>query len=331
MRIRILKDSSGASELQFQPHRFTHVVANDVQPAVSPALNPAETYLLSLALGSRRAMNQALNVIANVIEPASTATTLAWPKVGYGDVTRVRAVLAERYSPNMANKVLAALRGAMKATFRLGLIDSDSLARAIDVKRIRGERTAKGRSLDTEEIGRLIAACDRTIALGIRNAAIVVVGFGCGLRRSEIVGLDVADVLEDGASLRVRGKGNKERLVYLADSTRIHLVAWLERRGHQAGPLFCAVSRTGFNPRRLSEQTIYDVLQTLTEKAEISHVSPHDLRRTFVSTLLDMGVPLSTVSAMAGHADVSTTARYDVRGERVKRAAAKLLDVAMPT
>jgi len=76
---------------------------------------------------------------------------------------------------------------------------------------------------------------------------------------------------------------------------------------------------------------VYDVLQSLATKAMVAHVSPHDLRRTFVCTLLDRGVALSTVSAMAGHADISTTARYDVRGESVKRAASMLLDVAMPT
>lgn len=218
----------------------------------------------------------------------------------------------------------------MKATFRLGLIDSDSLARAIDIKRIRGERTAKGRCLVPAEIAALIAACNQTMALGSRNAAIVAIGFGCGLRRAEIVGLSLGDVLEGSQSLRVRGKGNKERIVYPSESARTYLTAWLQHRGNERGPLFCHASPNGVSVHKLTEQTVYDVIQSLTEKAEMSHVSPHDLRRTFVSTLLDRGVPLSTVSAMAGHASVDTTSRYDVRGERVKRAAAKLLSIAMP-
>ena len=278
MRIRILEDSSGASTLQFQPHALTSVAANDVQPTVSPAPSPAESYLLSLASGSRRAMNQALNVIAAVIEPGSTANALDWSRVGYADVARVRSALAVKYSPAMANKCLAALRGTLKATFRLGLINSDSLTRALDVRRVRGERITRGRSLDTDEIGKLIAACDQTAVIGIRNAAIVALGFGCGLRRAELVGLDVADVIEDGAALRVRGKGNKERLVYLADSTRMHLLAWIECRGPQVGPLFCALCHGMVNPQRLTEQTVYDVLQSLATKARIDHISPHDLR-----------------------------------------------------
>jgi len=244
MRIQLLKDSLGASESQFQPRSLASVAANDVQPQISRLPNPAETYLMSLAAGSRRTMAQALRVVAKVIEPASTAATLDWTRVSYGDVARVRAALSERYSPNMANKVLAALRGVMKATFRLGLIDSDSLTRALDVRRVRGGRITRGRSLDTDEIARLIAVCDRFTAIGVRNAAIIAVGFSCGLRRAEIVALDVADVLEDGAALRVRGKGNKERLVYTSNSTREHIAAWLQHRSNNPGALFCAANRS---------------------------------------------------------------------------------------
>ena len=218
----------------------------------------------------------------------------------------------------------------MRATFRLGLIDSDSLTRALDVRRVRGQRVAKGRSLDAHAIAQLIAACDRTTAIGTRNAAIVAIGFGCGLRRAELVGLDVADVLEGGAVLRVRGKGNKERLVYLPDGAVTYLAVWLDNRGRQEGPLFCAAGRAGAAPRRLVEQTIYDVSQSLAAKAGIGQVAPHDLRRGFVSTLLDQGVSLSTVASMAGHANVSTTARYDRRGERAKREASKMLVLTAP-
>jgi len=331
MRIRLLTDSLSAADVQFDPRVLAAVATNDNQTISSPAPNPAETYLLSLAVGSRRTMRQALAVVANIIEPGAGVSGLNWARLGYADVANVRSVLASRYSPANANKILAALRGVLKATFRMGLMDADTLARAINVRPIRGNRISKGRSLQAIEVARLIAACDRTSTLGVRNATIVAVGVGCGLRRPELVGLDVNDVLEDGAALRVRGKGNKERIVYLADSARSHLVTWLRRRGDERGPLFCPAGPNGVRVRRLSEQTVYDVLQSLAKKAGMSHMAPHDLRRTFVSTLLNNGVPLSTVSAMAGHSSVDTTSRYDRRGERVKREASKLLDVAMPT
>jgi len=329
MRIHVLADANGAVRKLNNSRHLTLVTADDrSRPGITVA-NPAETYLQSLAAGSRRTMAQVLNLIANVVKPGATANTLNWSEVGYAQVSMVRAHLASRYAPNTANKCLAALRGVMRTTFRLGLIDSDALFRAIDVRRIGGGQVAKGRALDSHEIGRLIGACDQTSALGARNAAIIAVGFGCGLRRAELVGLDVADVLEGGKEIRVRGKGNKQRVAYLPDGTQTHLAAWLRLRGRQEGPLFCRVGLTSARRQRLAEQTIYDVLKALAAKAGIGRVAPHDLRRTFVSSLLDQGVSLSTVAAMAGHSNVSTTAGYDLRGERAKQAASRMLQVAM--
>jgi len=238
----------------------------------------------------------------------------------------LRARLAERYRPATANKMLAALRGVLKATFRLGLIDADGMARSLDFRRVCGQRVGNGRALDAAELGSLVGACDRSTNLGCRNAAILILGFGCGLRRAEIVGLDLADLIEGDSALRVRGKGNKERIAYLPDGAQTHLTAWVERRGNRPGALFGAGAKG--KERRLSEQTIYDVISSVAKRAGVPKVSPHDLRRSFVSSLLDQGVSLSTVSAMAGHSDVSTTARYDRRGERAKRDASKLLNLA---
>ena len=329
MRIRVLKDSSGADSGAIgRPPPYA--AANDNRRQAAPFLNAADTYLMTLAPGSRRTMAQALNTIAGIIQPGARGTSLDWPQVSYSDVVRVRSELASRYAPATANKILAALRGTLKAAFRLGLMDADSMARATDVPRVRGERTVKGRCLDTTEIARVIAACDQTTTLGVRNAAVVALGFGCGLRRAELVGLDVANVLDGAQTLRVFGKGAKERKVYLPAGAQSHLAAWLQCRGSQSGPLFCSVSRIRITYRRLVEQTVYDVLRTLARKAGIAKFSPHDLRRSFVSSLLDQGVSLSTVASMSGHTDVSTTSRYDRRGERVKREAARLLNVAMP-
>jgi site-specific recombinase XerD len=301
--------------------------ANDIDDRRSPALSPAETYLLGLAPGSRRAMAHALAVIADIVAPGSSAATLDWAAVTYAETARVRAALAPKYSPNMANKCLAALRGTLKAAFRLGLIDADHLARATDIRRIRGTRATKGRSLDAKEIGCLLGACDTSTARGVRNDALIAVGCGCGLRRAELVGLNMQDVLDGGQALRVRGKGDKERGAYLPAFAQAHLAKWMGHRGDSPGPLFCRMAGDIVIPRKLSEQTVYDVLMAAARRAGIARVSPHDLRRTFVSTLLDHGVALSTASALAGHADVSTTARYDRRGERAKRDAVRHLEL----
>lgn len=325
MRIHVLKESNGTSEVATSRGHLTLVTAGESAPTTLALPNPAETYLLSLAAGSRRTMSQALDTIANVIESGANATTLEWATVGYGEVARVRSALTAKYSPATANKMLAALRGVLKATFRLGLIDADHMARSLDFRRVRGQRVAKGRALEPTELGSLLGTCDRSSTLGCRNAAILVLGFACGLRRAELVGLDLADLIEGDSALRVRGKGDKERIVYLPEGAQAHLTVWLERRGDNQGPLFCAGAKG--KEHRLSEQTVYDVVALVAKKAGVAKVAPHDLRRSFVSTLLDQGVSLSTVSAMAGHADVSTTARYDRRGERAKREASRLVNI----
>lgn len=328
MRIQLLKDEIGEVAQRHDLIPLTSIAANDIGTSVGHKPNPAETYLLSLAPGSRRTMKQALDTIAQVIDGGANATTLDWSRISYSEVARIRSALASQYSPTTANKMLAALRGVLKAAFRLGLINADHLARSLDFRRIRGQRVAKGRALEPTELGSLIDACDRSTSLGCRNAAILVLGFACGLRRAEIVGLDFEDLLEDQSAIRVRGKGDKERIAYLPEGAVVHLAAWLRRRGSHQGPLFCA-GAVG-KERRLCEQTIYDVINSIAKKTQVAKVSPHDLRRSFVSTLLDQGVSLSTASALAGHADISTTARYDRRGERAKREAIKHLSLKFP-
>jgi len=110
---------------------------------------------------------------------------------------------------------------------------------------------------------------------------------------------------------------------------RAELEAWLVVRGEAPGPLFCAV-RKGGAPKTgapLAESGIAWILSRLARLAEIAHVSPHDIRRTFVGDLLDAGADLAIVQRLAGYAQVSTTQRYDRRGERAAAKAAALLSV----
>ena len=79
--------------------------------------------------------------------------------------------------------------------------------------------------------------------------------------------------------------------------------------------------------RRLTAQSVLEILRRLARKARVGSFSPHDLRRSFISDLLDSGADITTVAALAGHANVQTTARYDRRGEATKRRTAELLVV----
>ena len=163
---------------------------------------------------------------------------------------------------------------------------------------------------------------------GARDAAALALLAGTGIRRAEAVALDLADFdLEDG-SVRVLGKGDKERQVYLVDGARSAIAWWLGLRGSEPGPLLYRVLKGGhIRPRRLEPAAIGIVVERRVREVGLRHTTPHDFRRTFTGDLLDAGADLSSAQALLGHASPTTTARYDRRGERARRKAAELVKV----
>lgn len=280
--------------------------------------HPAAVYLARLAPGSRRTMREALGIVATILAPDIPLERFPWPALRYPHTTVVRTVLAARYAPATANKMLSALRGTLTEAWRLGLMGAEDHARAVDLRPVRGSRIPRGRALSGQELRTLFQHARP------RDAALLAVLYGTGLRRAEAAALDLAHVDLQARTIQVRGKGNKERLVYLPPDAVAAMAAWLALRGRAPGPLFLTdapVSRG----QRLSEAGVARVLRYLAARAHVAAFSPHDLRRTFVGDLLDQGADLATVQALAGHASPTTTARYDRRGERAKAQAACLL------
>jgi site-specific recombinase XerD len=203
---------------------------------------------------------------------------------------------------------------------------------------------------------------DTNINAGTRDAAIIGLLYAAGLRRGEVVKLNVRDYDPDTDKLVLVDKRNKERTVYITNGAAEALNDWLAIRGTGNGPLFVEVNKGGkilieresmiVKPTRkingvevpnkkagqiiyrggaMTSQAIYNMLAKRAEDAGIKNFSPHDLRRTFISHLLDAGADLATVSKMAGHANIQTTARYDRRPEEAKKNTAKLLHVPYKT
>ena len=291
--------------------------------------HPVAVYLARLAPGSRATQATALHTIAALVsEGALDAWTLPWAHLRYAHTHAVRALLAERYAPATANRFLAALRGVLREAWRLGQMNGEDLARAIDVPAVRGSRLPAGRALTAGELTALFASCEPTPG-GTRDAALLAVLYGGGLRRAEAAGLTLADLNLTEASLRVSGKGNKVRLVYLPAGGINAVQGWLTIRGDHPGPLFHPVNRGGriLITRALTGPALRDIVRRRAAKADVADLGCHDLRRTFVSDLLDAGGDISSVSQLCGHASVTTTARYDRRAEAAKRRATDLLHI----
>jgi site-specific recombinase XerD len=302
--------------------------------------HPAAVYLASLASDtSRRTMRTALDKVAALLTTnRQIAETLDWAALRYQHVAAVRAHLVDSgAAPATVNKILAALRGVLKAAWRLGYIDADTYQRASDVRPVRGETVPRGRALTVGEIRALFDACAADVGpSGVRDAALLSVLYGAGVRRAECVALDMADFDRETGALTIRrGKGRKDRVAYATNGALWAIEDWFAVRGPEPGPLFVPIDKSGrvrsVHPDgaawRITPQAVYDVLRRRAVQAGIADLSPHDLRRTFVSNLLDAGADISSVQHLAGHANVTTTARYDRRGERAKKKAAELLHV----
>jgi len=306
----------------------------EIAPRAAPDRHPVLVYLSRLtSANSRRAMTGALRNIVRVLTSGRQDDPLSvdWAALRYQHCQAVRTALAGRFSPSTTNLALAALRGVLKEAWRLGLMDAETYHRAVDLDGVRGTTLPAGRHLQRRELQRLFQVCEKDGgAIGRRDAAIFAVLVGGGLRRTEVVSLDLDDYSPESAEVRVlHGKGRKARLVPMASGASDAVEDWLAVRGTGPGPLFWPAGGrgSGLVNRRMTNQAIYDMCRRRGKQARVQNFSPHDFRRTFIGDLLDAGADMVAVQGLAGHANVNTTARYDRRGEEAKRRAAALVNV----
>lgn len=169
------------------------------------------------------------------------------------------------------------------------------------------------KALTIDEVERLIEAADTTTTIGLRTRALVELLYSSGTRISEALALDVDDLSFDDQVVLVRGKGNKQRLVPIGAHARAALDAYLV----QARPAFATRGKGSpalfLNERgaRLARQSAWGDLEALAQLAKLEHkVSPHALRHSFATHLLNGGADIRVVQELLGHASVTTTQIY---------------------
>lgn len=176
--------------------------------------------------------------------------------------------------------------------------------------------------LSTQEVDALLTACAGSSGENIRDLAMLELLYATGLRVSELVHLKLREVNLDSGYLMTLGKGNKERLVPIGESACQRVTAYIEGVRYRLDPSgqnkFLFLSRLG---DAMSRQAFWNLIKKRAYQAGISkNISPHTLRHSFATHLLENGADLRSVQVMLGHADLSTTQIYThVTRERLKR------------
>ena len=219
-----------------------------------------------------------------------------------------------------------AVRGVLKACRRLKLISVEDFSDAIDIGRVSGSREGSGRLITKAEMRKLFEAAARQAPpIAARDATLLAL-LCMGLRRAEVVGLRLDKF--DGRIAHVIGKGNKERPVPLAPGAVSAIKAWLTVRGSAPGALLLSFSPSGaLTDRGMSTGNVPQILSRLRRAAKVKSLSAHDFRRTFLTDLIASGVDLIIAQRLAGHAQVTTTQLYDLRGLEEMAAAGEKGDV----
>jgi integrase/recombinase XerD len=220
-----------------------------------------------------------------------------------------RQLMSSGLSPRSAARTIACVRGYYRFLAREKRIETDP---AEDLRAPRAW-PALPKSLELEDVDRLLAQPDTTTARGIRDKALIELLYATGLRVSELLSLRAGDINLEGGYLTCIGKGDKQRIVPLG-----HVAAdWVRRYIAEARPkliksrksMWLFVNAKGGG--RLSRVGFWKILKEYGIRAGVSRgISPHVLRHSFATHLLERGADLRAIQMMLGHADLSTTQIY---------------------
>jgi site-specific recombinase XerD/5-methylcytosine-specific restriction endonuclease McrA len=280
------------------------------------APNPADVYVATLGEGSRKSTKSIICRLAGFFLKRDGAVTWEeasiqpWWNLRRNDVGELRAWLGARSAPATVNASISILRGVLLTAWRAKQIGTDDFHHAIDVKRAARDTVPAGRSLSPVEVERLFQACFTWPLEEAKRRACYLAGmYAGGLRRAEVA-RGVRKVDPAKGEITVHGKGSITQLRHVPTDWRKYLPdKW---------------------PADTSPEHVAELMEEVRLRAGAEPFTPHDLRRSFATHLLDRGAPLEVVQKLMGHADIRTTQIYDRRGDKAAAAAIELLGNPAP-
>lgn len=298
--------------------------------------NPLTLYLARLAPSSQLTMRYVLQDAADRLGfEEINLEDIDWHLLQPEHVMALVAVLREDgYAPNTSSLYVNAVRGVMNEAWRISLISQEHLLKMRSVKATAGTRLSQGRNLRRTLIRELMDVCAADPRpQGLRDAAVIGILYGSGMRKSESVNLDLAQVNFAERSLRVMGKGNKELIKYAPAWAFAKLQAWLEFRREYLKEgelddnfLFNRIRRGSHITReRITKHAIYYIARQRGEQVGMK-IMPHDFRRSFITRVIEEH-DLSIAQKLAHHTNIQTTASYDVRDDNERRRAIDRFDL----
>jgi integrase/recombinase XerD len=293
-------------------------MAANLEIQLQPAENPdSEARLIALVLDgvtsehSRRSYKTGLTAFfawirASGVEPAFTKALVQQYR---------SALLARGLSPATVNLRLSPVRKLAREMADNRLLDPAAAAAIERVPGIEKRGNRAGNWLLKEQANRLLNAPSPATLAGLRDRAILALLLGCGLRRAELLRIDVEDLQQrEGrwALPDLAGKGSRVRTVTVPAGVKARIDAWLHAAGIDKGRLFRPVSKAGVlaGEEIRDEKAVWRLVVRYARAAGLGKLAPHDLRRTCAKLCRKAGGELEQIQLLLGHASIETTERY---------------------
>lgn len=263
---------------------------------------------------------------------------VAWHELRAEHTQAIRgALIGAGYGKATIDGTLVALRGILRYAHRLGFVPKADYEAAVELDKVEGQSVPSGRVLSREEIGKLRDYCaSETGAYGRFLDATFALLLGVGLRATEACTMPVAGYFPEERVVRLRRKRGKEAVLPIDRRAAACLDAWMVERKALAKRLagvdafLVRVQRNDWvrpHTAVMNDRTLEYVLAQAGEAAGVAHFTPHDLRRTFCTLMLDAGKDTLTVASLMSHEDPKTTAKYDRRGEQARARAREEVEI----